>query len=175
MRIIIFNGQGGSGKGLTHYFMSSYAGEKYGLCTTKTSIIDPVKELASFIGWTGAKEQEDRKFLSDLKDLTDKYNDFSMINLIEKIEKQKHNYDYFFVDMRDPDDIARLINLYPDTITILVKRGDKKDFDNHADSNVFNYFYDYVVENNGTKEELKTTAEYLFDCIHLGDNNEVEK
>ena len=118
MRIIIFNGQGGSGKGLTHYFMSSYAGGKYGLCTTKTSIIDPVKELASFIGWTGAKEQEDRKFLSDLKDLTDKYNDFSMINLIEKIEKQKHNYDYFFFFFLYPEDISRLIYFYFDSITI---------------------------------------------------------
>ena len=41
-------------------------------------------------------------------------------------------------------------------ITVLLRRAAVENLEqsNHADANVFNYEYDYVIENNGSLEEL---------------------
>jgi hypothetical protein len=38
---------------------------------------------------------------------------------------------------------------------------------NHADSQVMNYEYDYVIENNGTKEELEQKAIEFLHMLEL--------
>lgn len=42
------------------------------------SSVDKVKEAAKIIGWNGGKEEKDRKFLSDLKELSSGYNDMQI-------------------------------------------------------------------------------------------------
>ena len=61
MKIIIINGYAGVGKS-TFVEMC-----KKDYLVTELSTIDPIKDIASKIGWNGQKEPKDRKFLADLK------------------------------------------------------------------------------------------------------------
>ena len=78
--IIIINGTGGSGKDTFVEFVSKYNK------VLNFSSVDKVKEIAKLIGWTGAKEEKDRKFLSDLKKLTTDYNDMSFNSIKDAVE-----------------------------------------------------------------------------------------
>ena len=71
-KIIVINGQGGVGKDTFIDILN-----KKGLKIANVSSVDGVKELARMVGWNGAKEDKDRKFLSDLKILTTNYCGFS--------------------------------------------------------------------------------------------------
>ena len=66
--------------------------------------------------------------------------------------------DIVFIDAREPDDIDRLKQTFY-CLTVLIKRGGQKEYGNHADDDVFNYNYDIVIENNGTLDELRDSAE----------------
>ena len=68
--VVVVNGKGGVGKDTLCDFVS----QKYK--TLKVSSIDPIKEMALFVGWNGEKTLQARRFLSDLKKATILYNDF---------------------------------------------------------------------------------------------------
>lgn len=113
MKIFIINGQGGAGKTSFENMVSTYAWKmdrkKIGIC----SMVDKIKMIAMNIGWTGSKEDKDRKFLSDLKDLCDKYNDLSYSYIKERIKEYKeNNFDILFIDARQIEDINRLKKEY---------------------------------------------------------------
>ena len=66
------------------------------------SSVDKVYEAASLLGWTGTKTDKDRKFLSDLKDLSTAYNDMPFEEIKKKIEGfEKSNYDVLFAKLRE--------------------------------------------------------------------------
>lgn len=60
---------------------------------------------------------------------------------------------------REPEEILRFKNKFNAT-TLLIKRELMENItqSNDADSNVLNFNYDYVINNNGTLLELKTKA-----------------
>lgn len=62
----------------------------------------------------------------------------------------------FFIDDREPEHIQRLKEKL-NAVTVLIRRpGDENiETSNHADANVFSYWYDYTIDNNGTLEELE--------------------
>lgn len=163
-KIFILNGQGGSGKDTAVNIIKEY--DKY--LSTKNrikhiSMVDKAKAVAKVAGWSGGKELKDRKFLHDLKILLDEYNDSSFSYIDYCIKSCTYYEDgratttpFIFIDAREPDDIDRLKQTY-DCTTILIKRGQATNFGNSADDNVFNYQYDYVLENNGTLEDFKET------------------
>ncbi len=157
-KIYIVNGQGGSGKGTFVNFIKDYYNNIH---FHYYSIIDPVKDLAKVIGWSGDKTDKDRLFLYNLKTLLDNYNNFSFSRIVNKtagiIDNEK-NYSIIFIDMREKKDIDRFKEIYNYTKTILIKRGDYRECGNMADDEVFDYDYDIVVENNGTIEDLKDKA-----------------
>ena len=64
-----------------------------------------------------------------------------------------------FVHCREPEEIAKFVKEM-NAITLLIRRTaiETNEQSNHADAEVFNYDYDYVVENNGTLEELEESA-----------------
>ena len=81
MKIICINGQGGVGKDSFVFFCGSPFSGIYNY-----SMIDGVKNIATLIGWDGGKGLKDRKFLSDLKDLVDDYNDYSFRNVLDHLK-----------------------------------------------------------------------------------------
>ena len=126
--------------------------------------VSNIKVAATFLGWDNSqKTEKDRKFLSDLKALATKYYD-SPFKLMENsinhlYEKHASFPQILFLHIREPEEIQRVVNGFG-AKTILVKRDSVEHItSNAADANVFNYTYDYVIENNGTIEDLKDTAE----------------
>ena len=59
--VIVINGVGGVGKDTLCDIASKY------YKVMNVSSVDPIKDAARILGWDGAKEPKDRKFLSDLK------------------------------------------------------------------------------------------------------------
>ena len=59
--VIVINGAGGVGKDTLCELASLH------FKVFNVSSITPIKEIASMCGWSGAKDDKSRKFLSDLK------------------------------------------------------------------------------------------------------------
>lgn len=174
MKIFIVNGKGGCGKDTFENFVIEYAERTAAAPAIKISIIDYVKDIASYAGWDGGKTMEDRRFLCDLKKILTEWNDSPMQDLylsIKDIKEHEGENVIIFIDMREPDDIERFEKICKVNhwccSSVLIKRNELNDlsYGNSADDNVFDYSYDIIIENNGTLEDLKNSAEYFYDHI----------
>lgn len=162
-QVIIINGQGGCGKDT---LMNAVA-EKYNVVSI--SAIDKIKVAAETLGWNGSKDPKDRKFLADLKKLSDDYNGFTMTYIINKfilfIADIKGHNDILFICIREPENIKIASNLINEVLkvkipgtsvaTLLIMRGEHKTYGNSSDDSVDNYDYDYMFDNNAPLEESK--------------------
>ena len=81
MKIILVNGAPGVGKTTFENFCLESRSPIYILST-----IDPIKKIASYVGWDNKKTSKNRKFLSDLKDLMTEYNDYSIQGLQQLLD-----------------------------------------------------------------------------------------
>ena len=81
--IFIVNGKPRAGKDTFAQILNEY------MDVYKYSSVTKVKEIAKQCGWTGAKEEKDRKFLHELKMLTSAYSDMSYNDVLEEIDKFK--------------------------------------------------------------------------------------
>ena len=151
---IIINGSGGVGKDTFIEFCRPYAN------ITNISSVDNIKESAKKLGWDGRKTEKDRKFLSDLKILSGKYNDgpYDYIrNEIVKFMQDRSSYT-MFIHVREPEEIDRLKEEF-NCITLLILNMNKEQIvTNMADANVMRYQYDHVINNDGDLEDLKRKA-----------------
>lgn len=161
MKIIVLNGEGTTGKDTFCEMLESF-------CSVyKYSTIDMIKDIAKeHFDWDGKKNEKGRQLLSDLKSASVKYNDKIYNNMIEAITKaEQNNYDLFVVMIREIPEIEKLtkdVSLKDNVITILVTSDRiKNHFKNVSDSNVYNFIYDYYIDNNGTLDDLKESAHSL--------------
>lgn len=151
----ILNGVGTSGKGTFVEFVGKY------IPTYKYSIVDLPKEAAKVLGWDGGKTEKDRKFLSDIVDLSTEYNDCPFQDVLSIVTDFKNNLiedEVLFIDMRDPKDITRAVETFGAETVLIRNPNVGKIESNHADANVEKYEYDYIIENNGTLEQLDAMA-----------------
>lgn len=151
--IFVTNGMARSGKDTFAALMNEF------VPTKKYSSIDYIKEIAKLCGWDGQKNEESRKFLSDLKILTSQYNDLPFKMIQKQIQEFNENkkYNVLLIDVREPEEIRKLCNKYKDVKTILIKRNSVKTItSNMADAGVFDY--DFIIENNGTIDEFKNSV-----------------
>lgn len=160
--IFIINGSGGVGKDTFVKLVSEELNSimKKLHTVTNFSSVDKIKELAKEIGWKGEKSERDRKFLSDLKVLTSDYCDMPFQSMKEKVRifRMDMENQILFLHIREPKEIKRAVHEFG-AKTILVKRNSiKQIISNTADKNVFHYTYDFIIENNGTIEELREKA-----------------
>lgn len=153
--IIILNGKPRAGKDTFAYLLNKY------IPVYKYSSVEMVKTIALDCGWKGGKTEKDRKFLSDLKQLTSAYSDLSykdVLKRIELFEKGEIKEHILIVDVREPEDIERLKQA-TGAITVFIQNDNVPEItSNMADANVDKYEYDIVVENNGTLEEFEETV-----------------
>ncbi len=169
MKVIIINGQGGSGKDTFVNFCQQNNSEIWNIST-----IDCVKKMAYRVGWDGQKDNKGRRLLSDLKDALTAYGDIPFNSVLDGVYAIKHNYKVvnksdenvvIFIHCREPEEIERLKKTL-NGITLLIRRPTVSDtFTNHADKNVFDYDYDYVYDNVGDLEKLKDDATSFIDFI----------
>ena len=150
--VFIVNGKPRAGKDTFAEILNRY------MVVYKYSAVTKVKEIAKQCGWTGAKEEKDRKFLHELKMLTSAYSDLPYRDVMDKIEKYRSGEilaDVFVVDVREPEEIERLQKA-TNAITIYIENENVPAItSNEADANVANYEYDFTIFNNGTIEEFE--------------------
>ena len=171
MMVFIINGRGGVGKDTFVEYFTEFAGEKYVL---NISTVDYVKEVARSIGWNGSKDNLSRKFLSDLKDMMTYWADKPFRDVTKKTDcfydalaaYGVENLGFVFIHCREPREIQRLKNnIKYSTYTLLIRRPGDKNLGNHADDEVENYDYDFVIENNSSLSALKSKAEEFYNKV----------
>lgn len=169
MSIYVVNGFPCAGKTTFEENVKKIIGEEY--CYI-LSTITPIKQIATMVGWNGKKDLESRKFLSDLKDLLTKYNDYPfnyICDQIKHIEEEWAEYGIssrsivIFVDCREPEEIKKLCDKL-DAKSLLIRRASAENSatSNHADEGVLNYNYDIVIENSG---DLRDYAYKAFEFV----------
>lgn len=150
-KIVIINGSGGTGKS-TFVSLCHDINDK----VIEISTVDFVKEVAKFAGWNGEKNEIGRKFLSDLKDAMEEYGDIPNKKVEEFINSHPENI--IFINVREPYNIHYYKTKYNALTILLVNERIQNIKTNHADADVDNYSYDYIIENNGTLSQLMEYA-----------------
>ena len=152
--VIVINGAGGVGKDT----LCDAAATKY--TTRNISTITPIKEIVALCGWSGAKDNKSRKFLSDMKRLCADYNDFPT-------NWAKAQFDIFlntdeeilFVHIREAEEIAKFVAATGGIAKTLLVRGGERfsqrcgRYGNASDDDVENYSYDYYFNNDTSIED----------------------
>jgi len=164
MKLFIVNGAPGAGKTtfenmVQDVFLEEYPDSKY--CYI-FSTIDFIKDIAYKCGWDGTKTGKNRKFLSDLKDLLTEWDDVPYQHILTQIEYipsyLKEKDIIVFIDSREPQEIERFKREL-DAKALLIRRDENQtEITNHADRNVENCKYDYIIENNGSLVDLYARA-----------------
>lgn len=162
LKVVIINGSGGAGKDTFVRFCKDFVEVE------SVSSVDIIKKAASTLGWSGGKQLQDRKFLSELKDLSTWYNDlpFRYLKRAYSCKAKRVEKGILFFHIREPKEIERAKKEF-DAVTVLIKRkGLLTEYENHADDNVGKYKYDYVITNDGTLDDLSLKAEkFVFDVM----------
>ena len=172
--VIIINGKGGCGKDTICDVLARH------YPVTNVSTITKVKEAARLIfGWNNGKEDRDRKFLSDLKDLWIDYNDGPFKYAYEEYkrfrDKSSTTYNKIMViHVREPKEIEKLCDAIRTddsdipckTLLITSPRTDNHRYGNHADDAVTDCFYDFIYHNSTSLEGLdKYFMNFFYTCI----------
>lgn len=167
VKIIIVNGPPQAGKNtFCDYCRLLLSAE--GWDSRIMSSVDFIKEMAKQIGWDGTKTQVNRAFLSDLKTLLVNWDDVpfkqnqSEIKKIAKANDKREGVKgtIFFIMVREPDEIDKYVKRL-NAMTLLVHKETNETFNNPADMHVYDYDYDYFVDNNGSIDELKDGARQM--------------
>lgn len=155
---IIINGNAGSGK-TTFVNLCSQINSK----VMNYSSVAYVKDVARFCGWDGKKDEKDRKFLSSLKDILTEWNDLPFKSIYKFVNACKGKI--IFIDSREPYDIDRLKDKF-NAVTLCIQNDRIKPIvSNHADKDVSDYAYDYIIYNNGDIDSLKDSARIFLEEI----------
>lgn len=155
---IIINGKAGVGKDLFVQYVSEI------VPAANYSSVDEIKDIAAkYFGYdNNRKNDRDRKFLSDFKALTTEYCDFSFgRTFIRYLEFLKSEDEVLFIHCREPEEIQKLKDNLMSCYTLLIdgKHEKMKDVtNNRSDTDIFEYDYDFIIKNYGTKKELKEEA-----------------
>lgn len=172
LKIVIVNGPPGAGKTTFEDLCEKYI-EPF---LYKRSTVDKVKEFALHCGWNGEKDLQGRRFLSDLKDALTRYNDLPLHDIIDFIDDITEELQYYglnpglgvlMCDCREPEEIDKLKKKLG-AITLLIDR-DMPGLvtSNHADANVYNYDYDFYINNCGDLNDLEKDAANFLKTIGI--------
>lgn len=165
--IFIVNGKPRAGKDTFAEILNKY------VSVYKCSIIDPIKTAALELGWKGGKTEKDRKFLSDLLDLTMEYSEAPYDYLIEKgmdFWDDKIKEDIMLIDIRDPEVIDKVAKMLDASSIFISNKNVPEITSNHADANVDDYDYDYGIDNSGTLEDFEKSINVFLTLLEIQDN-----
>lgn len=167
-KIFITNGSAENGKDSFAGFVSKY------ISTYKYSSIDLVKDMLEFAGVPKEPKTEEKRLLySDTKDRLTKYDDIpfkDITSIVTDFKNNKIEAEVLLIDIREPEEIARAVKTFG-AKTILVRNPNAVKIEsNHADRDVENYEYDYIIENDGTIEQLDECAKEFVQYVIKGNS-----
>ena len=164
MKIFVINGMPRSGKST----FVNFCLDELGAWGKEVSTVDFVKQLAIECGWDGTKTPQNRKFLSDLKDLLTHWGDVPYKKIMEEKRIWEFSFQqfdiptkdcFFFIHCREPEEIRKFVDRNgAESILIRRESVENEEQSNHADADVFKFAYDFVIENNGNLKELQDKA-----------------
>ncbi|MFA7287348.1 MAG: hypothetical protein WC055_00565 [Melioribacteraceae bacterium] len=157
--LIIINSYPRSGKDTFANFLIKHL-DNYNICGALVSSVEVVKECATLMGWDGNKTEYNRDMLSSLKDWSSEWLDHPFKMMCDNADSLKPEEAIIYM-IREPNEISRFKERYPETITIFIERDQHETANNHADQNVNDFNYDLRVENNRTLEQLEESAKQL--------------
>lgn len=171
-QIFVINGSGGVGKDTFVKLVSEEVNNIFKSFHTvlNFSSVDEVKKIAKEIGWDGKKTEKDRKFLSDLKLLTTEYCDMPFKSMKLKVKEFKNDKTSFilFLHIREPIEIKRAVVEFNAKTILILRNSIKHITSNIADKNVYSYNYDYIIDNNGTINELRDKVKsFVNNCVEV--------
>lgn len=177
MRVVVINGKAGCGKDTFVAMCQDVLGANRVL---NISTVDFVKEVAIFCGWDGTKTPENRKFLSDLKDILTQWDDVPLKKVCQEIKTWQHlwiasgEYDkaVVFIHCREPKEIDKLLKEFQtyEPVTLMIRRSAAESVEqiNSSDNSVFDYAYDYTIHNDSNLSWLYNEARmFLQDYLKL--------
>lgn len=153
-QIIIINGLPQCGKDTFVKMCSKYAKVQ------NFSSIGFIKDVATYAGWNGIKDDKGRWLLSELKQTLTLYDDIPNKKVIEKIKEFKNSNDeILFIHIREADEIRKVCNAYKEAQTLIVKRPSFVSMvSNDSDRYVSEYTYDFLLNNDSTLESMELKA-----------------
>lgn len=136
------------------------------------SYVSNSKEAAmEYFGWAGGKTERDRKFLADLNTLSSEYNDQPFKDVKSLVDDFLDNdlddeYKFLFIDAREIPAIDRMKQAFDAKTVFVIRNGVEAIRSNHADAQTAeNYDYDYIVENNGSFNDLRDRAREFVEYV----------
>jgi hypothetical protein len=119
------------------------------------------------------KTEKKRRLWSDGKDLLTAYDDIpfkDVASIVADFKNDKIETEVLLIDIREPEEIARAVETFG-AEAILVRKPDAKKIEsNHADRDVENYEYDYIIENDGSLEQLNKVAKFFCCDVVCGEH-----
>jgi len=174
MKVLIMNGPAESGKGtVVKYIKELFVDMEI----TEYSSINYVKEVAfEHFGWDGVKDTKGRNLLSAIKQTMIAYNDYPTKKIVYTIDTALGT-DLLVVDIREPDEIEKLVNHCKDINIVchtcrVINTKIENDVDRVGELSLTGdrlygeYDYDINIRNNGTLEELKKEVLNIFGNIY---------
>jgi hypothetical protein len=159
VKIIILNGKPRAGKDTVAEYTKALYGTYDYIQVHNISTVTRVKDVAFELGWGGEKNSKARAFLSNLKDLWTEFNDGPFNYICDYVRDQsldKTKKHVVFVHVREPAEIQKLVDEFPEATTLLIVRPEgSEEHNNHSDENVNNFQYDDSINNNGTLVEFQ--------------------
>jgi len=170
--MVCINGSGGVGKDSFIDFCRNigYSKNSY---VANLSTIDLIRQAGRLLGCVN-KSEKDRKFLSDLKNLSKKYNNHPRNYIKDQIKNfcKSTGDTIIFVHSREPEEIEefkeyfiknKLVDYF---ITMIIKNDKVKHINSNAsDKNVENYEYDLIINNNGSLNDLRLDAQLFVKMV----------
>lgn len=174
LKTIVINGNAGTGKDSFILLCEKYLKEEnLGVNIYNRSTVDFVKYIAEIAGWDGTKTPRNRKFLSDLKDILEEWDDVpnKQIDVTIKSLIGLKEDSILFIHAREPHNIQYYKDKYNAITVLVINNNIPQVTSNHADMDVYDYTYDYLIDNNSDLQQLEDSAKTFMNKIL---ENEVE-
>lgn len=170
-KVFIINGAPQSGKDTFIDLLSK--SNRYNVI--RTSIIDPIKEITSFLNFdTSKKTEKDRKLWADLMKATMDYNNYAITKTIEDVEK-KDNFEYYSkkrftiacIIVRNPENIEIFKEKFKEkninTTTLFISNKEKEKYipNNPEDKSIYDYTYDIYINNDKDIKQFEESIEFI--------------
>lgn len=159
--IIIINGGAGVGKDT---FVEAVR-DVHNNTVLNYSSVDDIKRIAIAAGWDGIKNEKSRKFLSELKVLCDEFNDLTFKSMERAVSRFQSSFykdnSLLFLHIREPKNIERAKEAFNAVTVLVVRDSVAKITSNQSDASVYEYDYDFIVDNNHTLDRLHPTQDHL--------------
>jgi broad-specificity NMP kinase len=171
--VVVLNGIGGCGKSTFAKFCTE---TNYKCRVYELSSIDFVKDVATMCGWDGSKTTKNRTFLHDLKMLLQEWDDVPNKKVFEQIADIEKLYDedlIFFVNIREASEIKNFLNAAKEkgynAYSVIVENSNSETTEpQDIIDDIYSTAYDYLIENEGTLDDLRLMAEdFIGDLVEL--------